>query len=77
MNAFLFVFLSMLMKSKNQKSSVPFILIALILIAVLIRRLRIRSLSMDSLLTFVAGFAVIFIGYLIFKVVYKKKQTKK
>jgi len=39
----------------------------LILLAVLSRRIVARNLNMDSLLSFVAGFAVVVVSYIIFK----------
>jgi amino acid permease len=62
------------MKNKLQKSLIPFIGITLILIAVLSKRLFIKNLNMDSLLSFIAGFAVILICFLIFKIVLKNKK---
>jgi len=63
------------MKNNLQKSLIPFIGITLILIAVLLKRLYIRNLNMDSLLSFVAGFGVILICFLIFKVVFKNRKN--
>jgi hypothetical protein len=62
------------MKKATQKSIIPFIGIALILIAVLSRRLFIRSYSMDSTLSFLAGFAIILVCFLIFKIVLKNRK---
>jgi|GEM_PF-1317069 len=63
------------MKNNLQKSLIPFIGITLILIAVLLKRLYIRNLNTDSLLSFVAGFGVILICFLIFKVVFKNRKN--
>jgi len=63
------------MKNNLQKSLIPFIGITLILIVVLLKRLYIRNLNMDSLLSFVAGFGVILICFLIFKVVFKNRKN--
>jgi len=63
------------MKNNLQKSLIPFIGITLILIAVLLKRLYIRNLNTDSLLSFVAGFGVILICFLILKVVFKNRKN--
>ena len=63
------------MKNNLQKSLIPFIGITLILIAVLLKRLYIRNLNVDSLLSFIAGFGVILICFLIFKVVFKNRKN--
>lgn len=63
------------MKNNLQKSLIPFIGITLILIAVLLKRLYIRNLNTDSLLSFIAGFGVILICFLIFKVVFKNRKN--
>ena len=55
------------MKIKLQKSVITTIGVVLILFAVLSRRIVARNLNMDSLLSFVAGFAVVVVGYIIFK----------
>jgi len=55
------------MKIKLQKSAITTIGVVLILLAVLSRRIVARNLNMDSLLSFVAGFAVVVVGYVIFK----------
>jgi len=55
------------MKIKLQKSVITTIGVVLILLAVLSRRIVARNLNMDSLLSFVAGFAVVVVGYVIFK----------
>jgi len=62
------------MKKTTQKSIIPFIGIALILIAVLSRRLFIRSYSMDSTLSFLAGFTIILVCFLIFKIILKNRK---
>jgi hypothetical protein len=62
------------MKKATQKSIIPFIGITLILIAVLSRRLFIRSYSMDSTLSFLAGFVIILVCFLIFKIVLKNRK---
>jgi predicted cobalt transporter CbtA len=55
------------MKIREQKSVIATIGVVLILLAVLSRRIVARNLNMDSLLSFVAGFAVVVVGYIIFK----------
>jgi len=55
------------MKIRVQKSAISTIGVVLILLAVLSRRIVARNLNMDSLLSFVAGFAVVVVGYIIFK----------
>ena len=55
------------MKIRVQKSVITSIGVVLILLAVLSRRIVARNLNMDSLLSFVAGFAVVVVGYIIFK----------
>ena len=62
------------MKKPLSKSLIPVLGITLILIAVLSRRLFIRNYTMDSTLSFLAGFAVILISFLIFKKVLKNKK---
>jgi hypothetical protein len=62
------------MKNRPQKPVIMVIGIALILLAVLSRRLFIRSYSLDSTLSFLAGFAVILICFLILKIILKIKK---
>lgn len=62
------------MKKPLSKSLIPVIGITLILIAVLSRRMFIRDYSQDSLLSFLAGFAVIIVAFLIFRVFIKNKK---
>jgi len=62
------------MKKPLSKSLIPVIGITLILIAVLSRRMFIRNYSMDSLFSFLAGFAIIFVAFLIFRVFIKNKK---
>jgi uncharacterized membrane protein (DUF373 family) len=62
------------MRKKSQKSFITVIGIALILIAVLSRRLFIRSYSMDSTLSFLAGLAIILLCFLILKIILKNKK---
>jgi len=62
------------MKKPLSKSLIPIIAISLILVAVLSRRLFIRSYSMDSTLSFLAGFAVILFCFLILKVFLKSRK---
>jgi len=62
------------MNKPLSKSLIPVLGITLILIAVLSRRLFIRNYSIDSTLSFLAGFAVILISFLIFKKVLKNKK---
>jgi hypothetical protein len=63
-----------LMKKPLSSSLIPVLGITLILIAVLSRRLFIRNYSMDSTLSFLAGFAVIAICFLTLKVFLKNKK---
>jgi hypothetical protein len=62
------------MKNRPQRTVIMVIGIALILIAVLSKRLFIRSYSMDSTLSFLAGFALILVSFLILKIVLKNKK---
>ncbi|MDD4970520.1 MAG: hypothetical protein PHT07_13930 [Paludibacter sp.] len=62
------------MKKPLSTSLIPIIGITLILIAVLSRRLFIRNYSMDSTLSFLAGFAVIVLCFLVLKVYLKNKK---
>jgi len=62
------------MKKPLSKSLVPIIGITLILLAVLSRRLFIRNYSMNSALSFLAGFAVIVLCFLMLKVFLKNKK---
>ena len=62
------------MKIPQKKSIIPIIRISLILIAVLSRRLFIKNYSMESTYSFLAGFASVLIGYIIFKVYLKNKK---
>jgi hypothetical protein len=62
------------MKKPVSRSLIPVIGITLILLAVLSRRMFIRNYSMDSLLSFLAGFAVILVAFLIFRVFLKNKK---
>ena len=55
------------MKIKLQKSVITTIGVVLILFAVLSKRIVARNLNVDSLLSFVAGFAVVLVGYIILK----------
>ena len=55
------------MKIRVQKSVISTIGVVLILLAVLSRRIAARNLNMDSLLSFAAGFAIVMVGYIIFK----------
>jgi hypothetical protein len=64
----------MRMKNKHQQSVIMVIGIVIILIAVLSRRLFIRNYSIDSTLTFLAGFALIFLSFLILRIILKKKK---
>jgi hypothetical protein len=60
---------------KNSSKSLALTVgIVLLLSVLLMKRLFIRSYSMDSTLSFLAGFAVIFLGYLILRVVLKNKK---
>ena len=62
------------MKNKHTQSVIMVIGIAIILIAVLSRRLFIRNYSLDSTLSFFAGFALILFSFLILKIFLKKKK---
>lgn len=55
------------MRIRVHKSVIATIGVVLILLAVLSRRIVSRNLNMDSLFSFVAGFAVVVVGYIIFK----------
>lgn len=50
--------------------------IVIILLAVLSRRFYLKSYNEDSFLSFLAGFAVILVGFLIFRVILKSKTKK-
>ena len=63
------------MKIKLQKSAITTIGVVLILLAVLSRRIVARNLNMDSLLSFAAGFAVVVVGYIIFKKMMNNKKN--
>jgi len=62
------------MKKSSNKSIITVIGITLILLAVLSRRLFIRSYSMDSMISFMAGFALILLCFLILKIILKNKK---
>jgi len=62
------------MKSNPQKSIIPVIGIMIILIAFLSRRLYIKNLNVDSLLSFIAGIALVIVCFVIFKKVLKNKK---
>ena len=62
------------MKNNSQKSIVTTIGITLILLAVLSRRLFIHSYSMDAILTFTAGLALILVCFLVLKMIFKNKK---
>jgi len=62
------------MKNSSNKSIITVIGITLILLAVLSRRLFIRSYSMDSMISFIAGFALILLCFLILKIILKNKK---
>jgi len=62
------------MKKPLSSSLIAIIGITLILIAVLSRRLFIRNYSMDSTLSFLAGFAVIVLCFLVLKAYLKNKK---
>ena len=63
------------MKIRVQKSVITTIGVVLILLAVLSRRIVARNLNMDSLLSFAAGFAVVVVGYIIFKKLMNNKKN--
>jgi uncharacterized membrane protein (DUF373 family) len=62
------------MKKPASKTIIPIIGITLILIAVLSRRMFIRGYSADSTLSFLAGFAVILLCYLLLRVFLNNKK---
>jgi len=62
------------MKKPLSKSVIPIIGITLILIAVLSRRLFIHGYSADSTLSFLAGFAVILLCFLLLRLFLKNKK---
>jgi len=62
------------MKKNVSKTIIPIIGITLILIAVLSRRMFIRGYSADSTLSFLAGFAVILLCFLLLRVFLKNKK---
>jgi len=64
------------MQRTPAKSKTLVIGIVLILLAVLARRLYFRSFNSDSLVAFLAGFAIILVAFVIFRVVLKNKTNK-
>jgi amino acid permease len=62
------------MKKNPPKSKVLIVGIILILIVLLSKRLLFKNLNMDGALSFLAGFAVIVISFLILKVILKNKK---
>lgn len=62
------------MKNNSQKSIILFVGISIILIAVLMKRLFIRNMNIDYFLGMIAGFAVMVVCFLIFRIVMKKKK---
>lgn len=63
------------MKIRVQKSVIATIGVVLILLAVLSRRIVARNLNMDSLLSFVAGFAIVVVGYIVFKKMMNNREN--
>jgi len=63
------------MKIKVHKSVIATIGVVLILLAVLSKRIVAQNLNMDSLLSFAAGFAVVVVGYIIFKKMMNNKKN--
>ncbi len=61
------------MKIPQQKNIITVIAVSLILVAILAKRLFIKSYSMESTYSFLAGFATVLIAYLIFKRFFKKE----
>ena len=63
------------MKIKVHKSVIATIGVVLILLAVLSKRIVAQNLNIDSLLSFAAGFAVVVVGYIIFKKMMNNKKN--
>ncbi|MDR3653518.1 MAG: hypothetical protein P4L34_11200 [Paludibacter sp.] len=61
-------------KSHTKTSIISIIGITLILLAVLARRMSVRHPDMDELLSFVAGFAIMVVCFLILKIFLKNKK---
>jgi len=60
---------------KNLKQSRALIVgIALILLSILARRLYIRNFNMNYLISFIAGFGIILVCFLIFKMILKNRK---
>ena len=55
------------MKTYSRKSIIPIIGVAIILLAVLSRRIVAKNLNLESLISFLVGFTVVVVGYIIFK----------
>jgi len=62
------------MNNNSPKSLALTVGIVLLLAVLLMKRLFIRNFSIDSTLSFLGGFAVIFLGYLILRLVLKNKK---
>jgi len=62
------------MKKPLPASLISVIGITLILLAVLSRRLSFRNMNDDTLLSFLAGVAILFICFLLFRIVLKKRR---
>lgn len=62
------------MKNNSSKSSLFTVGIVFILSALLMKRLFIKNINMDAILSFLAGFALIFIGFLILRVFLKNMK---
>ncbi|MEI6554823.1 MAG: hypothetical protein WCL70_04490 [Paludibacter sp.] len=62
------------MKKPQKKSIFLIVGISLILIAVLSKRLFIKNFSMESTYSFLAGFAIVMVGFIIYKVYLKYRK---
>jgi len=58
---------------KTKTKAVQVIVIALILIAVLAKRFYLKNFSYESLLSFLAGIAIVLVGFLIMKILLRNK----
>jgi len=64
------------MQKTPVKSKTLVIGIVLILLAVLARRFYFKSFNADSLIAFLAGFAIILVAFVIFRVIFRNKVNK-
>ncbi len=62
------------MKKIQLKSFLPIIGISIMLIAILSKRLFIKNFSMESIYSFLAGFATVLIGFIIYKLYLKYRK---